>query len=204
MKKIKDILNSIILCIRFPFLYPRNRFTNLHYTNWKVLDKLKEYHKYAIHGELKDDKFITEIISKKAYIKWRLLKFYNDYILQLFHCIPTYTELDSMDSGWRKSFGMQMCKDIKKALLKDAGIKGLYNYRIVQIKEKYGQLRWYDVWTTKSVMEVITKYEKISEHTCITCGKEAVGHSTGYILPYCEEHAPETFFVKFGEETDEF
>lgn len=153
---------------------------------------------------MKDGKFITEIISKKTYIKWQLLKFYNDYILQLFHCIPTYTELDSMDSGWRKSFGMQMCKDIKKVLLKDTGIKGLYNYRIVQIKEKYGQLRWYDVWTTKSVMEVITKYEKISEHTCITCGKEAVGHSTGYILPYCEEHAPETFFVKFGEEIDEF
>lgn len=204
MNKIKVIINNTILCIRFPFLYPRNRFTGLHYNNWKLIDRSNVYHAQAVRGELRDDKFITEIISKKAYIKWFLMKIYHDYILQILHCLPTYTELDAMETGWRKSFGIQMCKEIKKALIKDVGIKGLYEYRIMQIKEKYGQLRVYDAWSTKETMKVIAKYEDISEHTCVICGKEAVGHSTGYILPYCEEHAPDYAFAKFGEETDEF
>jgi hypothetical protein len=204
MKKIKNIINNTILCVRFPFLYPRNRFTGLHYSNWKMIDKMSEYHKRAVHGEFKDNKFTIKIISKRAYVQWLVLKFYHDYILQLFHCIPTYTELDAMEAGWRKNFGVQICKDLKKALLKDAGIKGLYEYRIMQIKEKYGQLRIYDTWSTKGTMKVIAKYENISEHICVICGKEAIGHSTGYILPYCAEHAPETFFVKFGEEEEKF
>lgn len=199
-EKIKRVINSIILCIRFPFLYPRNRFTGLHYNSWNIVDKIREYHKCAVHGELKDGKFVTEIISKKAYVKWFLLKFFHDYILQLFHCVPTYTELDAMESGWRKSFGIQMCKDIKRALLKDVGIKGLYGYRIMQIKEKYGQNRIYDAWTTKRVMGVIAKYENISERTCVICGKKAIGKTTGYILPYCKQHIPENaFFETFND-----
>lgn len=53
----------------------------------------------------------------------------------------SYTELDDMPEGWRIAFGDQMCEEIHKELLK-------YNYvdkyKIVQIKEKYGTLRWYD------------------------------------------------------------
>ena len=48
-----------------------------------------------------------------------------------------------MPEGWRKIFGIQMCKEIKRALLED-GRKKLYKYRITQIKEKFGSLRWYD------------------------------------------------------------
>lgn len=33
---------SCYLCLRFPFLYPRNRFSGKHYTNWKILDRRKE------------------------------------------------------------------------------------------------------------------------------------------------------------------
>ena len=52
-KKIKRFINSYIiapinntlLCISFPFLYPRNRFTGLHYNNWEIntfLDNCKK------------------------------------------------------------------------------------------------------------------------------------------------------------------
>ena len=34
-------VKSSILCLRFPFLYPRNRWTDKHYNNWKLYD----YHK---------------------------------------------------------------------------------------------------------------------------------------------------------------
>ena len=49
-KLIHRIIKSSILCIRFPFLYPRNRFTGLHYNNWKIQNyctKLIEKYKYS-------------------------------------------------------------------------------------------------------------------------------------------------------------
>lgn len=52
-----------------------------------------------------------------------------------------YTSLDNMPDGWRIAFGDQMIEEIHQELIK-------YNfvdkYQIVQIKEKYGGLRWYD------------------------------------------------------------
>ena len=36
--KFLKIIESSILCLRFPFLYPRNRFSGLHYTNWKIFN----------------------------------------------------------------------------------------------------------------------------------------------------------------------
>lgn len=92
-----------------------------------------------------------------------------------------------MPTGWRKAFGLQMCEEIKQALLNKDGLKTLFNYRIAQIKEKYGGLRWYDANTTSEIQDIISKYEDISYHTCINCGKEAKYMSKGWISPYCEE-----------------
>ena len=55
----------------------------------------------------------------------------------------SYTELDSMPDGWRKAFGEQMCEDIREELVR---AEYLDQYRITQIKEKYGTLCWYDFW----------------------------------------------------------
>jgi hypothetical protein len=108
--------------------------------------------------------------------------------MQWFHCIPaSHTELDAMDEGWRKAFGLQMCEEIKQALLKSGGRKYLYKYRIMQIKEKWGGLRWYDAWSTKEIMKIISKYEDISYKTCIKCGKPAKWVSKGWICPYCDD-----------------
>ena len=52
----------------------------------------------------------------------------------------TYTELDDMPTGWRLAFGLDMCREIKEELIK---FDYLDKYRITQIKEKYGSLRWY-------------------------------------------------------------
>lgn len=262
INKLKRIIKSTILCIRFPFLYPRNRFTDLHYNNWKIIEFHKKWWKHTedsfivhitkdqstpliFYGEvnsnmytlrIKDDnlelcnehhrllsKYSLSIFGKGRVIKvgWKdkkipylivdenweenknsshlikaihakwlqnLIKFLdwiNKYPLQIIHCIPTHTELDAMDIGWRKAFGIQMCKEIRTALLKK-GWKYLFNYRILQIKEKYGTLRWYDANSTKEIFEIIEKYENLSYHTCINCGKPATKISTGWICPYCD------------------
>ena len=132
MNKLKSIIKNSILCLKFPFLYPRN------------------------------------VYSDKPC-----------------HLIPQWTQLDSMPKGWRDAFGIQMCKDIKKELKKHRGL--LRKYRIVQIKEKFGGLRWYSSWSTKELDDIIDKYEKLSFKTCIQCGKPAEYISAGWICPFCSD-----------------
>lgn len=104
----------------------------------------------------------------------------------------SFTELDLMPDGWRMVFGEQMCEEIKEALLtsgssKEEGLAALYDYRILEIKEKYGQLRWYD---TGGADEITEKYLKISERVCVECGKPATRQSTHWICPYCDDCGP--------------
>ena len=108
--------------------------------------------------------------------------------------IPEYdyefTELDDMPEGWRIAFGEQMCEELKQELLASGGEEALQEYRIVQIKEKYGFLRWYDNGcTSRWCHEILPKYEALSERTCIRCGKPATQISTGWISPWCDECA---------------
>lgn len=271
IKKIKDVFNASILCLRFPFLYPRNRFDGKHHSDvlgtwvWKlkqkairdvlILPKLNREINYSskfltffdytakldAHSktltiknplETKEidlsgycsDKFeilglhlnfsisgnviinvIVEpfdrndttnygfggkrfdfIVSRWYYFWYKTIKWINEQILDRICIIPSYTELDAMESGWRKAFGIQMCKEIKKELKKH---KFLYKYRIVQIKEKFGGLRWYDSETPKDskIFDIIDKYTQISYRTCGICGKPATKMSKGWIYPYCDD-----------------
>ena len=289
LENIKRTFSATILCLRFPFLYPRNRFTGLHYHSYDLLKKIGFYNrngnprffihamndKFAIDSEtdgwgvvkktkysdsvsfdkkivlmrkendelilscgkkrktfdlskfkfIKDVKFKIDeefskfnketqrsisicllyddkyenVIDKSSVLssinfnidryytfKAKLLSFYHNYVLQLFHCLTSYTELDAMENGWRKAFGLRMCKDIRKALLKQ-GLFSLLRYRIICIKEKYGSLVWDDNSSINSkVYAIKTKYEDLSYKTCWKCGEKAKYRTVGYILPYCE------------------
>lgn len=218
-KLIYKAIQSSILCIRFPFLYPRNRFTGLHYNNWKVKNccsKLAEkYKRGGTKGpgtkkvyNLKVDKYktlgtyYTYWTTWWAKILYNSITWYHNIFLQIPHCIPTYIELDAMPEGWRKSFGIQMCKEIKHALLKAGGTKALYKYRITQIKEKYGELCWYDEYSYLDVRKIIQKYEYISARTCIKCGELATGYTPieYWKSPYCDNCKPKDskYFINFG------
>lgn len=106
----------------------------------------------------------------------------------------SWTELDAMSDGWRKAFGIDMCEEIRIAL-------GDYveKYRITQIKEKYGELRWYDFGAPEGVEEIINKYTKLSRKTCIICGKPATRVSIGWIMPFCDECGGSRSFEKIEE-----
>jgi hypothetical protein len=270
-KKIKDVINASILCIRFPFLYPRNRFDGKHHADilgtcvWKlkqkairdilILPKLNreinssskfltffDYTaKLDVHSktltiksslETKEidlsgycsDKFeilglrlnfsisgniiinvivepfdrndttnygfggkrVDFITSKWRYFWYKTISWINEQLLDRICILPSYTELDAMESGWRKAFGIQMCKELKQELKKH---KFLYKYRIFQIKEKWGYLHWYDSGHPKDskIYDIIRKYEQISAKTCVVCGKPATKMSTGWISPYCDD-----------------
>ena len=115
---------------------------------------------------------------------WRTGEIVSDYDY-------SYTMLDDMPIGWRKAFGLLIVDDIA-AVLKKADY--LDKYRVIQIKEKFGGLRWYDDGVPREICdemdEIIDKYEHLSLWTCIDCGRfPAQFMSTGWISPYCEQCA---------------
>lgn len=127
----------------------------------------------------------------------------------------THTEYDfaEIPDGWRTKFLMNMFDEIRKSLIKEEKLRTgsdadkkkfakyycgdydekncdlLHTFRILDIKEKFGQLRFYSNFSTKGVSKIISKYTKISERTCCMCGNDATLVSTGYVLPYCDKCA---------------
>lgn len=286
MNKIKKIINASLLCIKYPFLYPRNRFDGKHHA-YKLNSKLYKLKEQAIielgitatirkpkesltthvegHGvtvdlnignrkliiknhletkeyDLKsllwnsDGKFtilgmtafwnnsknitiyvkttdendninygfrydFVKLLNNKRKLRYyNILNWIDVNILDKIFFIPEYTELDDMPDGWRKAFGIQMCKEIKQELKKHKG--ALKNYRITQIKEKFGGLRWYDFGSPEKVWkEIIPKYTELSYKTCIDCGKPAEYISVGWISPYCNNCIKNNWkYVKITED----
>ena len=94
------------------------------------------------------------------------------------------TELDTMPTGWRIAFGEELCKEIMEELTRNNCVD---SYRIVQIKEKHGALRWYAQGGTERVhREIVPKYEKLSRRICIQCGRPATLVSLDWTAPWCD------------------
>lgn len=98
-----------------------------------------------------------------------------------------HTWWDDIPEGWAKAFGIQMCDELLE-ILKEGNC--LNDYRIVQIKEKYGSLRIYDNGTPLEIRDKyytwLQKYEDLSEKTCIMCGEPATHKTRGWINYVCE------------------
>ena len=223
--KIGRTIKSTYLCIRFPFLYPRNVWDDKHYSNHKLDEKRKEiYKKWSKwaneHQELyyyefgKDclldfepsvvftpedfsNSFVKcEYVMKHYHIplKDKFLYWFYDFLnnfLSIFHFIPTWSEFDAIPYGWRKRFGIQFCKELKEAILKSGGRKLMKEFRIHQIKEKWGKFTFYVNTYPEAVDRVIKKYEYISQFVCVECGEDAVKKTVDWICPYCEHCLPE-------------
>ena len=99
------------------------------------------------------------------------------------------TELDPMPTGWRIAFGEELCKEIMEELTRNNCVD---SYRIIQIKEKHGVLRWYSQGGTERIhREIVPKYEKRSRRICIQCGQTATLVSLDWTAPWCDACAEE-------------
>lgn len=105
-----------------------------------------------------------------------------------------FTFLDDMPKGWKKAFGLKLCEEIQKILDNNITSK----LHLIQVKEKFGGLRFYytvedktekEIDTTFDIENIIDKYEKLSYKTCINCGKPATKISLGWISPWCDKCA---------------
>lgn len=201
LQSIGHTFSSIVLCIQYPFLYPRNRFTGKHYNNWKLDDRIDkifeeshvctnpvEFHHGMTEEELHEMQNPKYRVTNFWKAMWcRVLKIYRGF-LTVIHSVPTHTEMDAMEHGWRKAFGNDLLKELKQILKKNHYLR---QYRIMQIKEKWGELCWYDAAAPREVFDMLRKYENLSYRTCICCGRPAKYRTRGYILPYCESCMPQ-------------
>ena len=93
------------------------------------------------------------------------------------------TILDEMPVGWRVAFGEDLCKEIMEELIRNNCVD---SYQVLQIKEKYGELRWYSQGGTERIhREIVPKYERMSRRICIHCGQPATLVSKSRVAPWC-------------------
>lgn len=97
-----------------------------------------------------------------------------------------FTKLDSIPEGWRKAFGEEWAKEIQECIDK-LPEKDRKLVEIIELKEKYGSFRQYFTKYAPGMYDIIKKYESLSLHTCIKCGKPATRMSLCWISPYCDD-----------------
>ena len=96
--------------------------------------------------------------------------------------------LEQLPTGWRIAFGNKLADEVitltKKYNFED-------EYEVLQIKEKFGGLRWYEGYIPHEMFiehrNLIHDYEKISYRTCIICGNAAEAPKSMYDQPICDE-----------------
>ena len=76
-----------------------------------------------------------------------------------------YSLDEDIPKGWSKLFWMCM-EEIREPLEK-AGLTNKFYF--TQVKEKYGELCLYNNGATEEVLDIISKYEYLSQFVCDRC-----------------------------------
>ena len=86
--------------------------------------------------------------------------------------------------GWEKIY-MPLFEYIEEY---NKGKDEEHQIRVLQVKEKYGELRFYTNFCTKELSDMIDKAEEESLHTCEICGKPCESiEKHGWIYTMCDE-----------------
>ena len=89
----------------------------------------------------------------------------------------------SVDDGWYKLID-QLCTQIQEIVDE----KNLPQVKAVQVKEKFGGLRFYTNHTNEEIRLLIREAENASYRTCEVCGKNGTPSNKGWIRTLCAEH----------------
>lgn len=110
-------------------------------------------------------------------------------------------EIGGLENGWRTdrpaitSRHFCSCGDGWLQILHDCIAELLeagWDKHILQIKEKFGGLRFYIGSGTEEIHNIITKYESLSYETCEDCGEQGeLRNDLGWIRTLCDKHYQE-------------
>lgn len=92
-------------------------------------------------------------------------------------------------------FGIE-CGDGWYAILDElcaaiTALPGPLKPKVMQIKEKFGGLRFYLNGYSPSISPLVDAAERKSERTCEQCGKPGSRRDNGWVATLCDEHAKE-------------
>ena len=122
---------------------------------------------------------ILNMANEEALKKYPFLKIYDYQNKE----ISNACWLDNVPKGWRL-----LSELLVKHLNDEIEKSGLKEYCIVDIKEKYGSLRWYDIGGSEETFKLTLIYEQISKNVCVKCGRPNVGIiKHGWIVPLCKK-----------------
>ena len=74
--------------------------------------------------------------------------------------------LSFIPEGWDKSFGADLRKELDEVLARE----NIEAFEIIDVKEKWGELRIYYFPQNDGIEKVIDKYSMISRNICLACG----------------------------------
>lgn len=74
--------------------------------------------------------------------------------------------LNFIPEGWGKSFGTDLRKELDEVLVRE----NIEAFEIIDVKEKWGELRIYFFPQNDEIEKVIDKYSMISRSICLACG----------------------------------
>lgn len=115
----------------------------------------------------------------------------------------SFTILDEIHKGWKIAFGDLIAEDIQK-VLDENDIK---DFKILEAKEKFGELRLYHNGAPEEINRIIHAYATASKNICFKCGKPDVAQSKGYWIwtccTQCYEKAPISKNRKYEDEFGE-
>jgi hypothetical protein len=81
----------------------------------------------------------------------------------------------------------ELSEAIEKELENDPEIKK--DFEVIQVKEKFGGLRFYTNLINDKIFKLIDEYEKKSEETCERCGKRGfIRNDIGWFMCLCDKH----------------
>jgi len=85
--------------------------------------------------------------------------------------------------GW-----FQMLYDLSFDLMKISAKDGIERPEVVQVKEKFGGLRYYVDGGNESTEARIDRAEEESERICEVCGKAGQIRTGGWVQTLCDDH----------------
>lgn len=95
---------------------------------------------------------------------------------------PIYCECGD---GWYGLI-MDLCRQVQKVLDKESSkfVEGFYP---IQIKEKYGGLRFYTTYGNDEIFKLIDEAEEKSTKICERCGNPGVLRGNSWLYTLCDE-----------------
>lgn len=82
--------------------------------------------------------------------------------------------------------------DLCEAVEREVKTKNIEGFEVVQVKEKFGGLRFYCDNSTHEILELVRIAEEKSYKTCEVCGKPGKVRNNGWISTLCDEHAKDS------------